>query len=267
MSGIVGYEAASSVVSSRPSPIIWADCPVIAMLKDPAKGFHVFEDFLSPEAGATTVAGHRFYSYLDTGSTLVLADDEKGALEFGSDATDNDRTTIITGNNTTGCITPANNSKKKWWFEARFKVNTITTDDISLFIGLTEEGQAADTKPLADGTGVVNDIDHVGFRIAADDGAALDFVWNLSGQTAQETASVQTVVADTYYRVGMKYEPNDNKVHVYVDGVENKNAAFLMSHASAPADCLAVCLTLQVQGGAANTDKMTVDWVRFASEY
>ena len=101
MSENVTYKTAAAIVASRPSPIIWADCPVISMLQYPEKGSHFFEDFLSPAAGATTVAGHRFYSYLDSGGTLVLADDEKGALELKTDGTDNDSTTIITGNNTT----------------------------------------------------------------------------------------------------------------------------------------------------------------------
>jgi len=262
----IQYKAAASVVSGRPSPIIWADCPVIAFLKDPGKGFHVFDDF-KEAPGATTVAGARWYSFIDSAGALVLSDDEKGVLELRTDAGDNDSTTIISGNNTTGCITPANAGKNKWWFEVRFKTVSITTDDVGFFLGLTQEGQAADTKPLADDTCVVNAIDHVGFRVASDDGAALDFVWNLAGQSAQETASVKTLVADTWYNVGFKFDPDDNKVHVYVDGVENKSAAFLMSHASAPDDCLAVCLSLKAQTGAAASDYLHIDWVRYAAEY
>ena len=138
----VTYKAATSVVTGRPSPIIWADCPVVAFQKDPGKGFHVFEDFLDLATGATTVAGARFYSYIDTGGSFALADDNKGAIEFKTDATDNDSTTLISGNNTTGLILPANASKKRWWFEARIKTNTITDGDIAFFLGLTEEGQA-----------------------------------------------------------------------------------------------------------------------------
>ena len=262
----VGYKAPTSIVSGRPSPIIWADCPVISFLKDPGKGFHVFDDFKDLPPVSVT-AGHRWYPYIDTGGALVLSDDEKGVLELRTDAGSNDLTTIISGNNTTGCITPADSGKNKWWFEVRFKTVSITTDDVGFFLGLTQEGQAADTKPLADDTAVVNDIDHVGFRVAADDGDGLDFVWNLNGQTAQETASVQTLVADTWYNVGFKYEPGDNKVHVYVNGVENKDAAFLMSHASAPADCLAVCIALSSQTGCTATDYLHIDWVRYAAEY
>ena len=264
----VSYRSATAVVSGRPSPKIWADCPVISFLKDPSKGFHEFEDFLSPAAGATTVAGHRFYSYIDTNGTLVLSDDEKGVLRIMTDEDDNDALVLITGNNTSGCITPANASKNKWWFEARIKCATITDGDVALFVGLTEEGQAADTKPMADdGTHAINDIDHVGFHVAGDDGDGVNLVWNLSGQTAQSTADVHTLEADTWVQLGLKYEPKDNKVHVYVDGVENKDAAFLMSHASAPADCLAVCLAIKADGTCAVTDYLYVDWVRYAAEY
>lgn len=265
--GTIMYGRAAALVSSRPSPIIWKDCPVVDFLKDPAKGFHVLEDFKKACFGATTVGGFRFYSFLETGSALVLADDEKGVVQLRNDTTANDSTTLVTGNNTTGCITPANESAKKWWFEVRFKTVSITTADIGFFLGLAIKGQAADTKPLADTTLVVNAISHVGFRVAADAGAALDFVWNLAGQTAQETASVQTLVANTWYRAGFKYDPVTNKVKVYIDGVENKDAAFEMSHASAPAACLAVCLSKKNGSGAASSDYVHIDWVRYASEY
>lgn len=268
MAGIVKYGAETAEVSGRPSPTIWCDCPEATFAQNQAKGFSVFEDFLDLAAGATTVAGARFYSYLDAGSSLVLADYQKGAIELKTDATDNDSTTITTGNNTTGLIEPADDSDKKWWFEVRVKTNTITDGDIAFFLGLTEEGQAADSKPMADdGTHAVGDIDHVGFHVSGADGDGVNFVWNLSGQSAQATADVKTLVVDTYVQLGFKYDPSDNKVHVYVDGVENINAAFLMSHASAPIDNLAVCLSMKADGGAANTDKITIDWVKYASEY
>ncbi len=261
---IIQYKAATHVVAGRPSPKIWADCPVVTFLKDPGKGFHFFDDFFEAP-GATTVAGSRWYSYIDSAGSFALSDSEKGILTFVTDFDDDDITTIITGNNTTGLVTPANLSDKKWWFETRFAVDNVDNDGTSFFLGLTEEGQAANSKPATDDTGVINDIDHVGFRVAADDGNGLDFVWNLSGQTAQATESVQTLVAGTFYNVGFKYEPKDNKVHVFVDGVENVSAGFLMSHASAPADTLAVCLSNKIMAGATGT--LSVDWVRMAVEY
>lgn len=265
----VGYKSADAVVSSRPSPKIWADCPVISFLKDPSKGFHVFEDFVdSGMLPASTAVGHRWYTYLDTNGTLTLEDDEKGVLKIMTDEDDNDAVVLTTGHNTTGCITPADESTKKWWFEARIKCATITDGDVALFVGLAQEGQAADTKPMADdGTHAINDIDHVGFHVAGDDGDGINFVWNLSGQTAQSTADVGTLAVDTWIRLGFSYDPIDNYVRCYVDGVEVKSAKFLMSHASAPADTLAPVISIKADGGCAVTDYLYVDWVRYASEY
>ena len=138
---VVTYGAATSVVSGRPSPKIWADCPVIPFLKDPGKGFHWFEDFLQPATGATTVAGHRFYSYIIGSGAITLADDPKGALVLDHNDTDNDEVAITTGNNTTGLVIPADGSSTKWWFEARVKYNNIvaeTNGDVAFFVGLTE---------------------------------------------------------------------------------------------------------------------------------
>jgi len=267
MSGIVDYKTAVNIPSDRPSPIIWADCPVITMLRDPGKGFHVFEDFHYLNCDdATTIIGHRFYPYLDTCTLAILADNEKGILNMDLGDTENDAAVITTGDNVTGCITPADGSKLKWWFECRIAVGSITNGDQALFVGLAQEGQAADSKPLADTTLAVGDIDHVGFHVDGADGDGVNFVWNLNGQDAQVTADVYTFTAvDTYVNLGFKYDPNDNKVHVYVNGVENKSAAFLMSHASAPDDCLAVVLAVKADGGT--PDNMLVDWVRYAAEY
>ncbi len=262
----VNYGTPAAVVSDRPSPIIWKDCPVNFFANDPSKGFHVFEDFFEAP-GATTVGGSRWYSYVISGGNITLSDAEKGVVVLDHNDSDNDDTVITTGDNTTGLITPADGSANKWWFEARFAVATITTDDIGIFIGLTEEGQAADGKPMTDATAVVNDIDHVGFNVLAADGAALNFVWNLSGQTAQTTAGVQTLVAGTFYRVGMKYTPIDNKVHVFVDGVENVDAAFLMSNANAPADTLAVTAAIKGLTNAGAADTLSIDWIRYSAEY
>ena len=119
-----------------------------------------------------------------------------------------------------------------------------------------------------DATNAMNDIDHVGFyRTGVTSATAVNFVWNLNGQSAQSTAGVHTLAADTYVSFGMKYEPGDNKVHVFVDGVENAGAAFLMSHASAPADNLAVTIALKADGDVAAGDVLTIDWVRMAVEY
>ena len=268
MAGYVDYKTASAVLATRPSPIIWADCPVIDFLRDPGKGFHFFDDFLTLSCqDATTEGGTLWYLFIASGGSVALDDGETGILNMDLGATDNEEVTIVTGDNTTGLIVPADGSTKKWWFEARFALGTITNANQACFLGLTEEGQAAATKPMEDdGTHAMNDIDHVGFHVDGADGDGLNFVWRLSGQTAQSTADVATISAvDTYYRVGMKYEPQDNKVHVFVNGVENTSAAFLMSHASAPADNLAVCIAVKADGGT--PDNMAVDWVRVAAEY
>ena len=214
----IQYKTAAAVVATRPSPAIWADCPLVAFEKDPAKGFHVFEDFLELNCGITAVAGSRWYIYYDTNGTINLVDGQTGILRIMTDEDDNDSASMTTGNNETGCIYPADASSKKWWFEARIASVSITSGDVSIFVGLAEEGQAANTKPMADdGTHAVGDIDHVGFHVAGDDGDGVNFVWNLSGQTAQVTADVHTLVASAYVRLGMKYEPGDNKVHCHSD--------------------------------------------------
>ena len=262
---IVTYGAATSVVSGRPSPKIWADCPIISFLKDPGKGFHVFEDFLEAP-GASAISGARWYSTTTGGGTRVLTDNEKGILEITTDGGTNDEELVVSGNNTTGVITPANLSAKKWWFEARFAYGFVLATKLGMFLGLHQEGGATADAVLTDTSmAKVTTKDYVGFHAKLL--AELDFVWNLNGQSAQSTNVIATMTTGTFYNVGFKYTPRDNKVHVYVDGVENISAGFLMSHASAPADTLAVTMALKAIAASTSGDSLDVDWVRYAAEY
>ena len=42
---IISYKTADTVPAGGPSPIIWADCPVLEIIRNPGKGIHIFEDF------------------------------------------------------------------------------------------------------------------------------------------------------------------------------------------------------------------------------
>ncbi len=265
---VIRYGTDEAQVASRPSPIIWADCHPELFLIDPAKGVELFIDFVKEGLpAASTVAGYPFYSYIDSGGSFVMADDPKGALEFKTDGTDNDSDILTTGSNTSGLLLPVSASDKKWWFETRIKVNTITNGDIGLFVGLTQEGQAASGGVLTDNEHAMDDIDHIGFNVKQDDGNSIDWTFTLDGQADGGTVDIASLVVDTYIRLGFKYVPGDNKVHVFIDGVETKNSAVLASASNFPLDNLAVTLIMKAGDNAGSGDKMTVDWVRFATEY
>jgi len=265
-----------------PSPSIWADCPVVAFQKDPSKGFHLFDDFKNSvipteEAGRTALTDGlgnilgdiNWFAHVESAlvADLALQSDEDGVLMLDQDGTDDDTVTITTGNNVTGLVSITDEQAEKVWFEARFKVSTITNTDLGVFVGLTEEGQAANGKPMG-AASAIGDIDHIGFHVFEADGDGLDFVYTLAGETDGVTADVATLEADTYVKVGLKYEPSDNKVHVYVDGVEKESAAILASASNFPsAQKLAATIAISSGAAGADGDNLKLDWVRIAQEY
>ena len=278
----VVYEKASSILARGPSPVIWADCPVITFERDPSRGVHMLDDFKNSIVGKETASGTDFTSgigYIDgdinwyayaTSSKLAdvaIQSDEDGVLMLDQDGTDDDVSVITSGGNITGAFTITDAQTKKFWYEARFKVSTITNTDLGVFVGLTEEGQAASAKPMG-AASAIGDIDHIGFHVFEADGDGLDFVYTLSGQADGVTADVHTLVVDTYVRVGLKFEPSDNKMHVYVNGVENQNAAVLASASNFPSG-EKLALTVAISSGAAGADgdNLKLDWVRVAQEY
>jgi len=265
-------KTAEAAVAGRPSPSIWGDCPIAEMLLNSAKGLYIFEDFHSGiVADATLVLGqrHGLVGYVDSdqAADVALQSDEKGVIKLDQDGTDDDVTVVTTGDNVTGLVKVTSGDQKKMWFEARVKLSTITDGDLAAFIGLTEEGQAADGKPLG-AAGAIGDIDHIGFSVKEDDGDALELAYTKAGQADATPVALATLVADTYVRLGLKFEPLDNKVHVYVDGVEIKDAAISAAATNFPSgEKLAVTFAIASGANGADGDGMYVDWFCVAQEY
>lgn len=277
---IANFGSANAVVARMPSPKIWRDCPVLQMLHDPAMGFHKFDDFKNSVITALAtdtnqICGDinwRAISETDAAADLVLNADDSGVLQIQTDGTDQDVHAITTGNNTAGILnTPKKGERKKFWFEARFKVNTITDGDIGLFIGLAQPGQ------MADGAGVFGadaaalaDVDYLGFAILEGDGDDLTIVYNeATSGTAQSDTGEITIAADTWYRVGFRLDVEEDKLHVYVDGVDQgADAEIDITTVNFPSDTdMDVIISLVGGSGAADGDEVEIDWVRFSQEY
>lgn len=248
------------------SPLIWNDCPVSELIANPLAGKYFFDDF-NKSCGASTVAGHDWYSYIDSGGSIISAADVNGVIQLKTDATDNDSTTIITGNNTSGLVTLTAGMDNKFWFETRVSWSTITNAHIASFVGLTPIGQAADTKPMVDDSTheIVTTLAHIGWHIDGADGDGVNFVYNTTSGTAGSVADVHVPVANTYVKLGLKYDPATSYLYSFVNGVQHATAKILDTDASFPtAIPLAICFSIKADGSAANTDLMNIDWVRAA---
>ena len=271
--GMVEYGVDDSNPEGRPSPIIWGDCPADEIQQDPAAGIYMFEDFQQGVvAGTTLVLGQRngLVAYADSNDVADILQDattDKGIVKLDTDGTDDDNTVITTGDNVVGLLKITSGQQTGFWFEARVKVSTITTGDIAMFVGLTQEGQAGSGTPLG-ALGVIGDIDHLGFNIKEDDGNAVDLVHTKAGVVDGGADGVHVPVVDTYVNLGLYYNVFKNVVECYVDGVQVKTADIDCSATNFPSgEELAVTIAVTSGANGADGDGMTIDWFAVASGY
>jgi len=105
-------------------------------------------------------------------------------------------------------------------FEVQFRLSTITTNELGLFMGLA--GRAAldgnflaDNVPTAATPGVA-DIDMIGLFMDHADTSGLDIMYQLAGQEAvTHEAAWKTLAIDTWYTFGMRFLPVTKKLNFY----------------------------------------------------
>lgn len=279
----VNVRSADAVVARMPSPKIWADCPVLQFIGDPAMGFHLFDDFKNSAVGRAledtdkvTVSGDiNWWGIMegDAEGDIAVQTDDEGWLMLDQDGSDDDTTSIVSGGWDCGHIRlPKKGERKKFWFETRIKVSTITNTDLSWFVGFLEDSVVDEAVPLGAAPTALADKDYLGFFVAEADGDDLTIVYNrltaTAGDAVSDTGEI-TLVADTFIRVGFRLDVDTDMLHVYVDGVDQgADAEIDISGANFPSD-VNVNMFFGIASGALgeNGDNLKIDWVRVAQEY
>lgn len=277
----VQHGAAASVVARMPSPKIWADCPVMQIQADPAKGLYLWDDFKNSvvlpalvDTDKVIVAGDiNWYGIMEgdaAGDIAIQADDE-GHLMLDQDGTDDDTTSIVAGDVAMGNIRlPLKGERKRFWFEARVKVSTITNTDLAWFVGFLQPGQVAEAVPLGAAPTALASLDYLGFFVAEADGDDLTIVYEEPGAgTAQSDTGEITLEASVFVRIGFRLDVSTDKLHVYADGVDlGADAEIDVASVNFPSNT-DVQIFIGITSGAAggNGDNLKIDWVRFAQEY
>jgi len=278
---IVHHGATSSVVARMPSPSIWADCPVMQIMADPAMGLYLWDDFKNSVVDAAvsntdraTVNGDITWDAIietDAIADLAIQSDDDGWLMIDSDGTDDDMHAITAGDSVMGNIRlPKKGERKRFWFEARLKVNTVTNTDLSWFVGFMQPGVMADGVPLGAAPTAPADYDYLGFFVAEADGNDLTIIYNeATSGTAQSDTGEITITADTFVRGGIRLDVSEDKIHVYADGVDQGSDAEIdITTANFPSDTNTNIMIVLTSGAAgADGDNLKIDWVRFAQEY
>lgn len=195
-------------------------------LNNPALGRSVLLNFMdgAPKM-ASGVSQAGLTTYQDTGVTIQGSAVVDAGLEIAGNDADNDEG-ILTLDGNVGAsfvISDTAADAKKLAFEAVFSKASVADNALAFFIGLAEEGLAA-VETLVDNTGEVASKDLIGFHCLQDDGDSLDIIYRKAGQTKQSVSDAhQAIAADTYYSVGMVYDPSapaTEKIKFYINGVD-----------------------------------------------
>lgn len=205
-------------VNSGPgaSPNIWADCPWTLIDQDPNVGFKIYDNFLTIGKTPPTTEGNfgRYKGFTSSGGIIGPSGEYGGGIRI-YDATDNEAASLGTSN----FPFKIGRGMGKFWFEASVKVSAITDTTQNLFIGLFEDAALSATVPFG-ATGVITDNNYVGFQRLEADGDKLDIVYRANGVTAVTVlADAVTLVADTYVKIGMVFDPSTNVLTFFADGV------------------------------------------------
>lgn len=242
-----------------------------------ANAYCVGDDFLNFGSIATGISGatagvvHGGYGwYTDTATSACsispIATAVGGVARIQVATTDNHEAWLTSGGNAgvLGVISGTAGADKRLIFETRVRFGQIVTHNA--FIGLSEEGlAAADTITDA---GAMASKDFIGFQVAEGAASTLTFTYRKAGQTQQTPiASLQTLVASTWYKLGFIYDPAarpSKRIRVFVDNVENATTVSATDIAAATfPDAEELAFLAGVKTASTASPYMDIDWWNF----
>ena len=273
---VIDYKTAASTPAGGPSPSIWANCPVLDFLADPAKGVHFFDDFIdgidiatnqnTAAVSALGTTGAWTGATDTTGNTVAtLATDIGGVIQM-SITTDDESCMIAYPKGAAIAGKFKFTSSKRLWMEARIKVSSIADTISQIFVGFAEEALTAGGSLLTTSEGGVADKDYVGFVREYADGDKLNIDFNTaSGSTSPVSeGNAVTLVATTWTTIGMYFD--GTTVFFYQDGALIDYTVDLTDTDFPDGEEMAFYIDT-LCGAAGTTSTLDIDWVRLAQEY
>ncbi len=258
------------------SPSIWHDCPFSQISRGSIDGYHVFDDFtqggITPTITTAIAApgiGNGSYNAFGSAGATITYDDVVGGGVILSETTDNESVSMNTEQHPFSITSGAG----KLWFEARIKQSHIVTTESAWFCGLMDAATLIVGLPLATTGALITTQNFVGFHQPDANTTAFDFTYQANSVSPVEMLSdVGTLVADTYHKIGFKFDPTSsntgtaNQIVGYLDGVKQLSPKTIPDNTGTdfPADIrLGLCIGMMV-GATASNNTLTMDWWRCA---
>lgn len=253
------------------SNLIWGNCPEDALRLLHQPGTFMVDDF------ATYPADLSGFDFLANSTGAASGSDiSTGGLALVTAGAANDHCYATFGNGKTGMISVADGGK--FWFESRIKVSAVT--DVSFNVGLALAGanlfQAAGAIVDSTGAAATSNGSYIMFRTLAASPSSMDVVYATAGTAAtvlqqgstglfraDGTTRLQTVAADTFYKVGLF---GDGKmIWATVDGKLVRETGVRYNATNVP-DGLSLTPYFGIKTFTTAARTLTIDWVSAACQ-
>lgn len=194
------------------SPGLWDDFMYHSLKDGELAGVMIeFDAETMPKTPPTTEGNWgNFTAFTDTGGFINPGAGQGGEWVFGA-AADNAGASFRSRSTPFRLI----RSAKQFIFEARVKSSTIADAKNGFFLGLTQDVAFTAVLPIA-AAGTLADTNLVGWHKLEVDGDQVDAVYKADGVTQVTVladALTTALAADTYVKLGMKYNPvNDGSI-------------------------------------------------------
>ena len=253
---------------------LWKDCPD-RIRHDPNTGFFDMEDFVNvPIAVPSNTAQanwgrHKAFASTSTSpvpmiQSLTLPG---GIIQLEADG-DDEGVSIAQG----GQPFRLDIGMGNFWLEARVAFSSIANTKHGFYLGLIDLQTLSATVPIA-ADGTLADANLAGFHRLEGDGDQLDTVYKADGVTQVTVkADAQTLVADTYYKIGMKVKQRSGsaaRLEYYVDGVALADYKDIPAADGTdfPNDVTMGWVMAYLAGAATPGTNTKVDWIAYGYQF
>lgn len=267
----------------KPSASIWGRCPWSSILDGSVNGAYVWDDFSSFNVTPATTEGNwaanRGYAQFSSAGGFITAPAITAATTSGVGQTgitigsDDDNEGV--GIRTLSTPFVINRSTQKLWFECRLKKSTIANTTFELFAGFMENAALTAIVPITTTAATLADKNLFGFYSTESAGANASVSYKCDGVAQVNVSTTEvTFVADTYTKLGIKYELTGDKdgqyiLSFYQDGVRLATSKQVPTAAGTdfPND-IAMGLVLATRNAAGTSPgNATISWWRAAQLY
>jgi len=193
-------------------------------------------------------------------TTPAVDQNGPGVISLTGGNSDNDDCVLQAGGATMMPFNVVYSTAKDLCFECRMKYSSIADGDTDFFIGLFGTAGAANDGWIADNSGAYANNDMLGFSRTAGTGTSgIVLVYDRVGGTTGTKSSVHTLVADTYVKLGFRWDSIRKVLDIYADGVLKQTVAKSATGAT-PWPTLYMNFLAGVKYQATTQDVMYIDW-------